>query len=72
MKKRIRKRMIAVLSIIGIMSFRSLSALVSDNDGSAFVTKAEFESLKNNFIKQLNEYNKSIDNKIDGAIILQK
>ena len=44
------------------------AAIISDNDGSAFVTKAEFEALKNNFSSQINEYNTSIDTKIDGAI----
>ena len=42
--------------------------MVSDNDGSAFITKAEFDSLKNNFQSQIDQYNTSIDSKIDGAI----
>ena len=42
--------------------------MVSDNDGSAFITKAEFDSLKNNFQSQLDSYNSNIDNKIDAAI----
>ena len=42
--------------------------MVSDNDGSAFITKAEFDSLKNNFQNQIDQYNTSIDSKIDGAI----
>ena len=42
--------------------------MVSDNDGSAFVTKAEFEGLKKNFADQITNYNTSIDGKIDGAI----
>ena len=41
---------------------------MSDNDGSAFITKAEFDSLKNNFQSQLDAYNTSIDSKIDSAI----
>ena len=41
---------------------------MSDNDGSAFITKAEFDSLKNNFQSQIDQYNTSIDSKIDGAI----
>ena len=45
-----------------------MAAVVSDNDGSAFITKAEFDSLKNNFQSQLDSYNSSIDNKIDNAI----
>ena len=42
--------------------------MVSDNDGSAFITKAEFDSLKNDFQSQIDQYNTSIDNKIDSAI----
>ena len=42
--------------------------MVSDNDGSAFITKAEFDSLKNDFQSQIDQYNTSIDSKIDGAI----
>ena len=44
------------------------ASVVSDNDGSAFITKAEFDSLKNNFQSQLDQYNTAIDNKIDAAI----
>lgn len=44
------------------------SAVVSDNDGSAFVNKAEFEALKHDFSNQITKYEKSISNKIDGAI----
>ena len=51
-----------------LLSINSFAAVVSDNDGSAFITKAEFDSLKNNFQSQLDAYNTSIDNKIDGAI----
>ena len=51
-----------------LFSINSFAAVVSDNDGSAFITKAEFDSLKNNFQSQLDSYNTSIDNKIDNAI----
>ena len=51
-----------------ILTLNSFAAIVSDNDGAAFITKAEFDSLKNNFQSQINSYNNSIDNKIDGAI----
>ena len=47
---------------------QSFAAAVSDNDGSAFITKAEFDSLKNDFQAQINLYNTSIDSKIDEAI----
>ena len=45
-----------------------MAAVVSDNDGSAFITKSEFDSLKNDFQSQLDRYNTSIDSKIDTAI----
>ncbi len=51
-----------------LFSINCFAAVVSDNDGSAFITKAEFDSLKNNFQTQLDAYNSSIDNKIDNAI----
>ena len=41
---------------------------MSDNDGSAFISKAEFDSLKNSFQAQLDSYNNGIDNLIDAAI----
>ena len=51
-----------------LLSINSFAAVVSDNDGSAFITKAEFDSLKNNFQNQLDSYNSGIDSKIDSAI----
>ena len=45
-----------------------MGAVVSDNDGSAFITKAEFDSIKNDFQTQIDQYNTSIDRKIDGTI----
>ena len=51
-----------------LFSIESFAAVVSDNDGSAFVTKAEFEALKKDFADQIINYNDSIDGKIDGAI----
>ena len=51
-----------------LLSINSFAAIVSDNDGSAFVTKAEFEALKKGFADQIDNYNASIDEKIDGAI----
>ena len=50
------------------MSINSFAAVVSDNDGATFITKAEFESLKNDFQTQINRYNSSIDNKISGTV----
>ncbi|MBP3201158.1 MAG: hypothetical protein J6M39_05885 [Lachnospiraceae bacterium] len=64
---RIVKRLLALFLVV-LMSINSFGAVVSDNDGSAFITKAEFDSLKNNFQAQIDQYNTSIDSKIDGAI----
>ena len=57
-----------ILFFVIIFNIFSYSAIVSDNDGSAFVTKIEFENLKKNFSDQILNYNKSIDEKIDGSI----
>ena len=64
---RIVKRLLALFLVV-LMSIESFAAVVSDNDGSAFITKAEFDSLKNDFQSQIDQYNTSIDTKIDGAI----
>ena len=59
---------VAALFLVLLFSIESFAAIVSDNDGSAFITKAEFDSLKNDFQTQIDNYNTSIDSKIDGAI----
>ena len=64
---RIVKRLLALFLVV-LMSINTLAAVVGDNDGAAFITKAEFDSIKNDFQSQLDRYNSSIDNKIDGAI----
>ena len=51
-----------------LLSIESFAAVVSDNNGSAFITKAEFDSLKNDFQSQIDLYNFNIDNKINNAI----
>ena len=61
------KALISLVILVGF-SVSTMGAVVSDNDGSAFVTKAEFEALKENFSEQISNYNDSIDRKIDGAI----
>lgn len=64
------KRIITYSLALSLLSIHTMSfaAIVSDNDGSAFVTKSEFESLKKDFNSQISNYNSSIDSKIDGAI----
>ena len=64
---RLLKRLVALLMVL-LLSIENFAAIVSDNDGSAFITKAEFDSLKNDFQSQIDQYNTSIDSKIDGAI----
>ena len=66
--KIIRIKGLLALFLVTAFCMTTMGAVVSDNDGSAFITKAEFDSLKNNFQSQIDEYNTSIDSKIDGAI----
>ena len=61
-------KMILSLCLCTLLCINSFAAIVSDNDGAAFITKAEFDSLKNDFQSQLNDYNTRIDSKIDTAI----
>ena len=68
MNKMFKQILIFVITCILMINYISLAAVVSDNDGSAFITKSEYDSLKNNFQSQLDSYNTSIDSKIDSAI----
>ena len=67
MKQKIIKIIISLFMIFSV-SINTLAAIVSDNDGSAFVTKAEFDSMKEGFASQIDNYFDSINSKIDGAI----
>ena len=67
-KNRNMFKIILSIALIAGLTINTFSAVVSDNDGSAFITKAEFDSLKNNFQSQLDSYNSNIDSKIDAAI----
>ena len=62
------KRLLVCITMIFSLVVMNFAAVVTDNDGSAFISKAEFDSLKNDFQSQLNEYNVNIDSKIDDAI----
>ena len=66
-RTKIWKKAICLIFVL-LLSINSFAAVVSDNDGAAFVTKAEFEALKKNFASQVDNYNVSIDRKIDGSI----
>ena len=67
-KVKCKLKRVGAFLIILLLCFNNFAAIVSDNDGSAFVTKAEFEALKENFAEQIDSYETSIDSKIDGAI----
>ena len=64
--KRIKNIIALLLVIFSVVE--TFAVAVSDNDGSAFITKAEFDSLKNDFQTQIDQYNTTIDSKIDNAI----
>ena len=68
MKIRLFSFVLACMFFTNFVNKIHFAAVVSDNDGAAFITKAEFDSLNNTFQAQLNKYNTEIDNKIDGAI----
>lgn len=61
------KKIIIILCLIFSTNMYAAIA-VTDNDGSAFITKSEFDALKSSFQAQIDSYNQSIDSKIDEAI----
>lgn len=67
MKNEMKKRILA-LGLILCMTESLFAAAVSDNDGASFITRAEFDSMKNDFQVVLDSYNSGIDRKIDGLI----
>ena len=67
-KKNIIFKKVLCFVFIFLLGINNIAAVISDNDGAAFITKAEFEALKKNFASQIEQYNISIDNKLDGAI----
>ena len=62
------KRIWSILILLVLLNNMVFSAVVSDNDGSAFITRAEYDSLKTNFQSVIDGYNTNIDAKIDDAI----
>ena len=59
---------ILILWLVLSHSFTVCASVVSDYDGAAFTTKAEFEALKSSFNTQIETYNTSIDSKVDGMV----
>lgn len=60
------KRLLVIFMILSLCN--NTCAAVGANDGSAFVTKAEFDALVNTFNEQIDEYESNIITKVDGAI----
>ena len=60
------KRLVAIMLVL-FMNINTYAA-IGANDGSAFVTKAEFDALVNTFNEQMDSYENSVVSKIDGAI----
>lgn len=63
-----KTRKIAAIILVVLMSLDGFAAVVSDNDGAAFITHAEFDSLKNDFINQVTAFETALDDKITNAI----
>ena len=60
--------MVLIIMLSVIVCADSFCAVVSDNDGAAFISQAEFDSLKSEFQSDLNRRIASINQKIDSAI----
>ena len=61
-------KVLCITFAVIIISCNAFAVAVADNDGSAFISKAEFDSLKNNFQAEIDNFYSSIDNKIDTSI----
>ena len=68
MDSRVIKKILSIIVLSFLCFETTFAVVVSDNDGAAFITKGEFDTLKSNFQNQLNQYNTNIDAKIDQAI----
>ena len=68
MKKIIRLAKNLIIVFVIILNSMSSYAAVGANDGSAFITKAEFDALVNTFNEQMDGYEHSLVSKVDGAI----
>ncbi|MBR1454807.1 MAG: hypothetical protein IJ593_09250 [Lachnospiraceae bacterium] len=70
MKKSTKLKKIMALFLVVLINIEGFAAVVSDNDGSSFITQAEFDSLKNEFFSKINSFEKNIDVKITNAIAM--
>ena len=62
------RKCISLLFICFIMCYNGFAAIVSSDDGNAFITKHDFEELKKNLNAQIDNYNNSLSDKISGKI----
>lgn len=63
------KRILSItLVFVMLFSGGTFSAIVSDNDPDAFITRAEFEAMVSSIDEELSNYYSTIDNFIDSAI----
>lgn len=69
MNKKLIKVLLSSLLVFAITT-NIFAAVVSDNDASALVTKAEFEAYKKNFDSKVETYANGITVFIDGAIVV--
>lgn len=65
--KYLKKTFSYLLVIIMSININTYAA-IGGNDGSAFITKSEFDAVINTFNEQMDNYEKSLVSKIDGAI----
>ncbi len=56
------------VAFLVLLTFNTKAIVISDTDDEAFMTKSEFDSLKNDFELQMSTYNANLDSKIDVAI----
>ena len=59
---------LSIILIVILLVADTYAAVVSENDGAAFITHAEFDSLKNEFQSKIDAFNVNIDNKLNNAI----
>ena len=66
--KYIKKIIITLILFFSVILECTFAAVIGDYDGTAFVSKMQFEELKEDFAKQIANYESSLSLKIDGSI----
>lgn len=66
--KKIKKILFVTIIVSLLTCGSSFSAVVSDNDPDAFITRAEFEAMITTINEKMATYYSTIDNSIDVAI----